>query len=373
MASGQVQLKIRIMRQAYTKLFYFVDKCDVEIGFMGKVVFNPAKMSYDILSVHVPEQEVTGSTTDLDAQAVAKLDCDTIGEKGHLNAWLHSHVNMGVFWSGTDKDTIKEIGEQGLCVAVVVNKKREIRGAIYWKGNSEKQDDFFPCFPVEGFVDEVPVEVVDVVNDMQEWNKELEAKVKKKVYESNYPHGRYNNQTGKWEYNYTGKHNPSTTTATVIGGGGTTINNVAYYLDQIETFKEQLQKTCTVGSNGQLILTHKQKKRLDYLTGRLLMAEQKEREQEGKRAVEKQLALVKPSEEPAKFSGTMDGDQLYTDEQLFELSFTDLKAELDHLVKTHMISPGEAEDVVVQWRTCLPRLEAKKKADGTNFNPDGGC
>lgn len=249
-------LKIRIMRDAYTKLFYFVDKCDVEIGFMGKVIFNPGQMSYDILSVHVPSQEVTGATTDLDAQAVAQLDSETIGDKGHLNAWLHSHVNMGVFWSGTDKDTIYELGMQGLCVAVVVNKKREMRGAVYWTGH-ENKEDFYPGFPKEGFLDELQIEVVDSVAGASKWDEEYTAKVRKKVCAP----------TGG---NYTGKNQTPTNTT---GGSGTTSakDNIKYYEKLIEDFKAELAETCTLHNHtGELILSKRQKARMKYLSEQLV-------------------------------------------------------------------------------------------------------
>jgi hypothetical protein len=56
---------------------------------------------------------------------------------------------MGVFWSGTDTATIEEIGQNGLCVAVVFNKKKEMKGAVWLKGSELSPNLYFDDIPVE--------------------------------------------------------------------------------------------------------------------------------------------------------------------------------------------------------------------------------
>ena len=303
-------------------------------------------MSYDILSVHVPSQEVTGSTTDLDAQAVAKLDSETIGEKGHLNAWLHSHVNMGVFWSATDKETIYELGQQGLCVAVVVNKKREMRGAVYWKGY-ENKEDFYPGFPTEGFLDELPLEVVDKIEGRALWDKEYEDNVRKKVYAPT---------TGG---NYTGKNTAHTTTTGGTYGVLTSEEQVLKYEKLIEDFKEELAKVCIYNANtGELVLSKRQKSRMKYLSEQLVKWENKYKQDQLAEIDNKQLALIKGdladnAEKDPKY-GTM-----YTDEELFHMTFTDLNNELKDFVKEGYIDSQENDYWIQQWRTCGVRLKKR--------------
>ena len=337
-------LKIRIMRDAYTKLFYFVDKCDVEIGFMGKVIYNPSQMSYDILAVHVPHQEVTGSTTDLDAQAVANLDAETIGEKGHLNAWLHSHVNMGVFWSGTDKDTIFELGSQGLCVAVVVNKKREMRGAVYWKGH-ENKEDFYPGFPNEGFLDELQIEVVDRVDGKAKWDEEMTTKVRKKVYPA-YTGGTHG-----------GKN--TTQTTTTGGTGATATDSVKYYENLINAFQIELENDCLQNAQtGELILTKRQKSRMKYLCEQLAKWEAKAVEEELKAKDDKQLSLIKDDMQSTQASTFFNpGEEIYTDVELFDMTFVELDSELKHLVAQGLINEQVRTYWQGQWRTCGVRLK----------------
>lgn len=68
----------------------------------------------------------------MDAASIAKAMYETRDDEGMFNFWWHSHVNMGVFWSGTDMDTIRQIGSQGFVVATVFNKKNEMLDAKKW-------------------------------------------------------------------------------------------------------------------------------------------------------------------------------------------------------------------------------------------------
>ena len=150
-------MKIVLTQQAYKKFMFGVMNCDKEIGYMGRVIFDKKSCTYTVTNVYLPTQEVTGSTTDLDADSVAKCEIASINEKGYYNAWLHSHVHMGAFWSGTDTSTIKEMGLKGLCVAIVGNKKREMKGAVYVHSEEDHVPDIFN--------DNVPVSIEEEVNE----------------------------------------------------------------------------------------------------------------------------------------------------------------------------------------------------------------
>lgn len=113
----------------------YIQECNIEMSLLGNVDIFPNDV-FRISEVHLPKQECTGATTDMNAQAVNELATD----HDDLHAWLHSHVNMGTFWSGTDTNMIQTMAgcedkkgtplRDGLCVAVVGNKKGEMRGAI---------------------------------------------------------------------------------------------------------------------------------------------------------------------------------------------------------------------------------------------------
>lgn len=89
-----------------------------------------------------------------------------------------SHVNMAVFWSSTDTDTIKSIGKNGLCAATVFNKKEEMRSAI--------------CYSVEHPIFGKTTQLHDDVGTVYEytpdsriagWKEELDTNVKEKIHE----------------------------------------------------------------------------------------------------------------------------------------------------------------------------------------------
>ena len=179
---------------------FWVDECDKEISGFGKVVVKDG--NYWVIEAYLLEQEVSAATTDIDAESLAKLMGETMKEEGHLNFWWHSHVNMGAFWSGTDTDTIREIGEAGFCLATVFNKRRETRTAFYQGG-----DDFLPAI----WVDDMKLQINHVTDNKSEakWKKEMKKKVRTKTYAPpkhqthNYYQGKqdkWGKSQGEWEY-----------------------------------------------------------------------------------------------------------------------------------------------------------------------------
>lgn len=127
-----IKPEITLSPEAYQEIQAYVDLCDKEISGLGSVVFDPFTNSYFVSKVYLLDQEVGPAHTDLDDQAVAKLlyQHSISGEEGELHFWWHSHVNMGTFWSSTDHDTMDAIGNNGICIAAVFNKKGDKKGAI---------------------------------------------------------------------------------------------------------------------------------------------------------------------------------------------------------------------------------------------------
>lgn len=144
------EMLVELPRELYRKIMFWVDISPIEISGLGKCIFEDGR--WKILSVHLLDQENTASTTDLDSEAVGKLDMALIREPGHLNFWWHSHVDMQAFWSGTDLDTIKELGDAGFCLATVFNKREETQTAYY-----QGATDFLPSI----FKEEVTLNIVD--------------------------------------------------------------------------------------------------------------------------------------------------------------------------------------------------------------------
>ena len=165
------QPKVLISSLAMTKINYWVQESNIEISGLGKCIYDKEKQAYHVSDVYLLEQENTGASTDIDAGAVAKLLYETREVEGHLNFWWHSHVNMGVFWSGTDQATIEEFGTQGFCLATVFNKKREMKSAFF-----QGATDFLPAI----FIDDLETqEYTPVCNSvLEQCKKEMDEKCK---------------------------------------------------------------------------------------------------------------------------------------------------------------------------------------------------
>jgi hypothetical protein len=161
-------MNIFIPYKIYEQIQFYVDKSEVECSGLGKVVISPT--GYQVTEVCLLKQENTGVHTEIDANAVTKAMFTLRNSEGGLYFWWHSHVNMGVFWSGTDKATIEEIGANGLCVAVVFNKKNERKGAVWLKGHELSPNLYFDDIPVKIEHDGASAETKAL------WSKDFEEK-----------------------------------------------------------------------------------------------------------------------------------------------------------------------------------------------------
>jgi hypothetical protein len=123
-------IELQISKTVLDKVMYWVNKSNDEVSGFGTVTANG-----DILTIQdafILPQKVGGAHTDIDAEGLAKLQYKVISEKlpGSLRWWWHSHVMMDVFWSGTDRSTIQELGSNGWIVASVFNQKDNVKSAF---------------------------------------------------------------------------------------------------------------------------------------------------------------------------------------------------------------------------------------------------
>lgn len=168
--------RVIIDRIALDKIRYLVEKDSQELSGMGitRVVGDTIYVD----DVQMLEQKNGAAHTDIDATAVSKLMYEWRERTGEVNFWWHSHANMGVFWSSTDIDTIKQLGKQGMCVAAVFNKKGEIRTAVACKMqvpfSDKEQIVIFDELQLQ-FQSNTPDEI------KRQWDAEHEANVKKFV------------------------------------------------------------------------------------------------------------------------------------------------------------------------------------------------
>lgn len=160
--------KLIIPRMVYEKIMYWVNLSKFEVSGFGRIEFNPETGEFTVLDAYLLEQENTASSTELDQEAICNLLFDTKDLPGRLSWWWHSHVDMPVFWSGTDEKTIAELSANGWIVASVFNKKKEIRTAF-----ASKFEEFHMM------QDEISTYIRDFIDPdlIESWKCEFEDKV----------------------------------------------------------------------------------------------------------------------------------------------------------------------------------------------------
>lgn len=125
-----MQPKVVIDNLVYRRIMHWINKSDHEVSGLGIVQVEADGILRVTHAMLLPQ--VNGPThTDIEPEDAAKLLYKCKDIDGALRFWWHSHVNMDVFWSGTDMDTIKKIGQGGWFLSTVFNKKREMRSSFY--------------------------------------------------------------------------------------------------------------------------------------------------------------------------------------------------------------------------------------------------
>lgn len=124
-------MQIKMSRATHDKIMYWVDKADFEVSGFGTVTYDGK--DFLVNDVILLKQEGGAAHTDIDPLSLSKAQYELRGSEGELRFWWHSHVNMQAFMSGTDQATIKEIAQQGWCVAAVFNKRGEYQTALGYK------------------------------------------------------------------------------------------------------------------------------------------------------------------------------------------------------------------------------------------------
>lgn len=182
-------MKVKIDQEVYKKIMFWVNRAStLEVSGLGMV-----KVEGDTLrvtSAMLLPQTNQATHTEITAEAVAKAMYELRNEEGLLKFWWHSHVDMGVFWSGTDRETIEELGDQGWILATVFNKKRELRSAFYSKDGMTT-----PCGNSSLFLDELETEI-----EGETFPAEWEAEYTKNVTTQSISYGNYGGSDYGWGY-----------------------------------------------------------------------------------------------------------------------------------------------------------------------------
>lgn len=167
-------ITVKINSDCYQKIMHWVNMSNFEVSGFGKVESIDGELV--VTSVVLLKQENTSGSTDIKGEHIAKAMYELRDEPGSMNFWWHSHVDMSVFWSGTDDKAIESIGKNGWVLASVFNKRSEIRTIYYQVGN-----EFIPSITV----DDIPTTIGYSLSKEQEevLTKEYNDKVtNKKVF-----------------------------------------------------------------------------------------------------------------------------------------------------------------------------------------------
>lgn len=165
---------LEIPAMVMNKIMYWMQKAaPKECSGFGSIEYNAETQCFKIFDAVVLDDGKSGSYTEIDGDQLGKV-MSKLKHNNSVRWWWHSHVNMGAFWSGTDKDTIIELGQKGWQVATVFNLRRELRTA------------FLTTVDVMGnkhdlFVDEIPTTIEHEIPKelMDQWTAEFQDVVEK--------------------------------------------------------------------------------------------------------------------------------------------------------------------------------------------------
>jgi len=125
--------KILIENKTAIKLAAYTHHAPGEVSGMGKSVITEDG-EIMLIDIALFDQECGSASTNLDTGAMAKFMYDMSKAKESLkdwNVWWHTHGDLGVSWSTTDDDTIKEhVKDNKKLISIVTNKEGKFLGRI---------------------------------------------------------------------------------------------------------------------------------------------------------------------------------------------------------------------------------------------------
>jgi proteasome lid subunit RPN8/RPN11 len=169
-------MKIYLEKKAAEKIAAYTNLCDIEIQGYGKIEIDEDGDIF-ITDAKICPQKNTGVHTSLldDGQLDfwMKLHKEEGEDDKKWKCHWHSHVDMGVFWSGEDKREISGSQEsQEIYVSIVTNKKGEYKARVDFETYNKDLK-----MKSKSFMDDVPV---CVRPDPEKYNEITE--IEKRIY-----------------------------------------------------------------------------------------------------------------------------------------------------------------------------------------------
>lgn len=132
----EVEPMIWVAPLALDKMALYVQQCDKEIGWLGRV--QRQDKAFIIHDVYLFKQEVNATTCEISPEGLSDFVGEVILQEGgmeivnNLRLWGHSHVNMGVSPSSQDETQVQSFKEGNpFFVRVIANKSGEMEFCIY--------------------------------------------------------------------------------------------------------------------------------------------------------------------------------------------------------------------------------------------------
>lgn len=187
-----------------------------------------------VVDAWMAKQTNSGGETEMDAESLCDLLYKTRDVEGVMYGWWHNHNTMGVFWSGTDRDQINKMAQNGGCVAIVFNLRGEMKCCVAAGA------------PFYLHMDDVEVVIDRVVNKDQAaaWDKEFDENVTVKTWSNmSYLGGDYVSRSlmhdyddwnERWEWRngaYHERTSPGPVVSTALGRGA--VHEAPAELDQV--------------------------------------------------------------------------------------------------------------------------------------------
>lgn len=172
---------VSITKELHNKLRALVSGIDTEVaGFLVGDVENTELILKDII---IPDQEASGADVEFKEDDLLKLrtslsDDDWKRIVGHF----HSHVRMGVFWSGTDETMIAQMSKTRKRTVFIVGSIKE--------NNFETLTRVVLNDPFRLDMDKVELKIVGDDQE-KEFVAKAKEKIKKATYQYTYPRGNY--------------------------------------------------------------------------------------------------------------------------------------------------------------------------------------
>lgn len=131
--------QLRINFKPYTQIYYWTQAAKGEVSGWGKARKDENGV-YTITEIILLEQQCSAAFTDFTDEAITDFLfwCGKYKKNpAEFNFWWHSHCDMGTFWSGTDQGTMAMYSQTQPFIALVTNKRGEMRAQYNFKGAAQ--------------------------------------------------------------------------------------------------------------------------------------------------------------------------------------------------------------------------------------------